>query len=62
MASALARSKFHLSGGSEDIKNLLLNMGVVFNVLGYVFVFLIFFNWYNGGWSPIGSTLHYGHQ
>jgi hypothetical protein len=21
-----------------------------------------FFNWYSGGWSPIGSTRHYGHQ
>jgi hypothetical protein len=19
------------------------------------------FNWYSGGWSPIASTLHYGH-
>jgi hypothetical protein len=22
----------------------------------------IFFNWYSGGWSPIGSTRHCGHQ
>jgi hypothetical protein len=22
----------------------------------------IFFNWYSGGWSPIGSTQHCGHQ
>jgi hypothetical protein len=21
-----------------------------------------FFNWYSGGWSPIGSTRHCGHQ
>jgi hypothetical protein len=23
---------------------------------------LIFFNWYSGGWSPIVSTRHCGHQ
>jgi hypothetical protein len=22
----------------------------------------IFFNWYSGGWSPVGSTWHCGHQ
>jgi hypothetical protein len=22
----------------------------------------VFFNWYSGGWSPIGSTRHCGHQ
>jgi hypothetical protein len=24
--------------------------------------FLFFFNWYSGGWSPIGSTRHCGHK
>jgi hypothetical protein len=24
--------------------------------------YCIFFNWYSGGWSPIGSTRHCGHQ
>jgi hypothetical protein len=23
---------------------------------------LFFFNWYSGGWSPVGSTRHWGHQ
>jgi hypothetical protein len=23
---------------------------------------IIFFNWYSGGWSPIGSNRHFGHQ
>jgi hypothetical protein len=23
---------------------------------------LILINWYSGGWSPIGSTRHCGHQ
>jgi hypothetical protein len=28
-----------------------------------IFVYVInFFNWYSGGWSPVGSTRHCGHQ
>jgi hypothetical protein len=42
----------------------------LFNILNTVKTFEIiqlnlinyFFNWYSGGWSPIGSTQHCGHQ